>query len=251
MGLVGSAVPMVRCRHHKNALNLAFDGKVYESPGQWELAFTNQVALAELQPPALFAGDAQPRFPARDPAAGAELINLGPYYNVALDEPWQGATNGTLAALPKGLQKLAGTQFDLRGIIQLSGRNLANKPFTAQVKNIPVNQRCRRLHFLHAVAFATAADEGKQVGSYFVQFADNPARIEIPVVYGKDLRGWTPAGTETAGPQIAWSGKADGQTVRLYKMTWANLAPDAVIAKMDFVSNATGPAPFLVAVTAE
>ena len=35
MDLVGSQVPVVRCRHHRPVLNLAFDGRVYESPPSW------------------------------------------------------------------------------------------------------------------------------------------------------------------------------------------------------------------------
>src|SRR5579859_4818859 len=48
MGLVGSAVPMVRCRHHNPMLNLGFNGSIYESPSQWELLFTNRVRASEL-----------------------------------------------------------------------------------------------------------------------------------------------------------------------------------------------------------
>lgn len=54
MGLVGSVVPLVRCRHHKPVLNLGFDGKIYESPATWELAFTNRVDPAALTPARMF-----------------------------------------------------------------------------------------------------------------------------------------------------------------------------------------------------
>ncbi|HOX56111.1 MAG TPA: hypothetical protein P5205_04895 [Candidatus Paceibacterota bacterium] len=63
MGLLGSDVPVVQCRFHRPRLNLAFDGKIYESPVSWELAFTNRVSAAELTPDRLFA-DETPR-PAR------------------------------------------------------------------------------------------------------------------------------------------------------------------------------------------
>src|SRR5215831_16009776 len=43
MAIVGSIVPIVRCRHHKSALNLAFDGRIYESPPSWETMLTNTV----------------------------------------------------------------------------------------------------------------------------------------------------------------------------------------------------------------
>src|SRR5215469_2682448 len=56
MGLIGSAVPLVRCRHHNPMLNLGFNGTVYESPAQWELIFTNHVRPAELTVAAIFGG---------------------------------------------------------------------------------------------------------------------------------------------------------------------------------------------------
>ncbi len=71
MGLVGSAVPVVRCRHHQPVLNLAFDGTIYESPPSWELVFTNRVDPADLTPVRIFAKE-----PARTaimpPKAGEE-----------------------------------------------------------------------------------------------------------------------------------------------------------------------------------
>ena len=61
MGLVGSEVPVVRCRHHQPVLNLAFDGRIYESPASWETLFTNRVNAADLTAVRLFA---QQRLPA-------------------------------------------------------------------------------------------------------------------------------------------------------------------------------------------
>src|SRR5665213_2540065 len=54
MGLVGSIVPIVRCRHHAMVLNLAFDGRIYESPPLWEDLLTNQLDVAELKPARIF-----------------------------------------------------------------------------------------------------------------------------------------------------------------------------------------------------
>jgi hypothetical protein len=51
MGLVGAGVPIVRCRLHNPVLNLAFDGRIYESPSMWEMVFTNRVGTAELTAP--------------------------------------------------------------------------------------------------------------------------------------------------------------------------------------------------------
>jgi thiol-disulfide isomerase/thioredoxin len=43
MGLVGGEVPIVRCHLHEPVLNLAFNGRVYESPLNWEENFTEVV----------------------------------------------------------------------------------------------------------------------------------------------------------------------------------------------------------------
>ena len=61
MGLVGSVVPLVRCRHHDPVLNLAFDGKVYESPPAWERLVTNRVRRGDLTPARLFADERRTR----------------------------------------------------------------------------------------------------------------------------------------------------------------------------------------------
>ena len=94
MGLVGSAVPVVRCRHHRPVLNLGFDGVIYESPASWELMFTNRVSASKLTAKALFPGEspapgktrARQRFPARDAAAGPSLTDLSKSHSATLAE---------------------------------------------------------------------------------------------------------------------------------------------------------------------
>ena len=50
MELVGGEVPLVRCLLHDPVLNLSFGGKVYESPVNWELNFTNAANLRAFNP---------------------------------------------------------------------------------------------------------------------------------------------------------------------------------------------------------
>jgi len=71
MGLVGSQVPVVRCRHHKPVLNLAFDGKIYESPASWEALLTNRVDAVGLTAARLFASERPPSTKARKKSAAA------------------------------------------------------------------------------------------------------------------------------------------------------------------------------------
>ena len=72
MGLLGSDVPIVRCRHHRPVLNLAFDGKVYESPASWETLFTNRVNAVELTAARLFAKERPPGAKGKKKSAAAQ-----------------------------------------------------------------------------------------------------------------------------------------------------------------------------------
>lgn len=265
MGLVGSGVPIVRCRLHNPVLNLAFDGRIYESTNFWEYLFTNRVSFAELTAPRLFADDAPasprpaPSFPARDARARPGLIDLTRYYNAALTESWLGKTNGDLALLPEGLQTFAGVEFDVRGIVQAGSRALTEKRYPPQIKGIAVHQKCRRLHFLHAAGFGKASDEGTQVASYLVHFAGNQARLEIPIVYGREISDWRAPPEQAATPPeltVAWTANnappnGAGGSLRLFETTWTNLAPEAEVESIDFISSMGAPAPFLIAITAD
>ena len=274
MGMLGSVVPIVRCRNHSNPLNLSFDGKLYDSPAAWERAFSDRVSFEDLSPTNLFRAEAEAaaqtalaKFPARDKKAGRGLLDLTPFYNAALAEGWTREADLNLKTLPTGLQMLAGTQFDVRGVVQLAGKGLRDPKFSAQVKAIPVKQKCKRLHFLHATVLGTAADEGIQAASYVIRFSANRTRLEIPVIYGKDTRnlGATPGESGSDLSPVWTSDKApqpgsdkseapsDPKTagLRLYKFTWENIAPDIAIESVDLVSSLGNPAPLVIAITAE
>jgi hypothetical protein len=262
MGLVGSVVPVVRCRHHGEVLNLAFDGTIYESPAFWEYLFTNRVSAEDLTPARMFADGAGTRsavhrhFPSRDANAGPAQLDLTKFYNTTLTEAWLGKTNVNLSTLPRGNQVFGGVDFDVRGILQVRSRALNDKRFPTQVSGIPVHLKCRSLHFLHAVDSGTPADAGTQVGAYFVHFRGNQARLEIPVVYDRDVRNWHGSPDEPPAPpelKVVWKGEngdADA-AARLFETTWTNLAPDMEIESIDFVSSMAGPAPFLIAISAD
>src|SRR5579884_3320670 len=270
MSLVGSVVPLVRCRHHGRVLNLAFDGKIYESGEMWENLFTNEINVVELTPRRIFASGSPAGSTAgvaARPPGGSGLyflqrgrqtprneINLTDFYNAMLTHSWNGQQSNDLASLPTGLQTFGGVEFDVRGIIQLSSKSNLMKRFPAQVKYIPIHQKCARLHFLHAAAFATPEDDGVQVGSYIVHFGTNKMQLEIPIVCGRDVRDWHSKPNEKPGAKelkVAWTGtngwsRAQGHGIRLFETTWENLAPEVPIDTIDFVSAQTTPAPFLI-----
>ncbi|HWV99830.1 MAG TPA: hypothetical protein VNZ64_09085 [Candidatus Acidoferrum sp.] len=274
MGLVGAVVPIVRCRHHDPVLNLAFDGKVYESPSTWELVFTNRISAAELTAARVFADDSSPRSkppenpPAvrqlaqRDPQARPQLLDLTAFYNAMLTETWHargGAAANDLATLPTGLQTFAGIEFDVRGIIQLKSKSDSLAKYPGEIKGIPVGQKCQHLYFLHSAGVGKVADEGKQIGAYVIHYATSQMRLEVPIVYGQAVRDWhTQAGEPPPSPelQVAWRGqnetsKRAGNSIRLFLTTWTNLVPNVEIESLDFVSSMANPAPFLIAITAD
>jgi hypothetical protein len=272
MGLVGSVVPIVRCRLHKEVLNLAFDGKIYESGPSWEALLTNRINPAELGPNQIFAHDerrggggvanADPlgkKFPARDRDAKAGEIDLTKYYNAMLTESWHGNPNNDLSSLPTGLQTFDGVEYDVRGIVQLGSKSPQGEKFPSQIKGIKVNQKCRRLHFLHAAGFGGPKSQGKQVGMYVVHYAANQMRLDIPIVYGQDVRDWHRQGggaPESKQPMVAWTGenestKDNNSAIELFETTWTNVAPDVKIESIDYVSAMLAPAPFLIAITTD
>jgi len=269
MGLVGSVVPIVRCRHHDVYLNLAFDGRIYESPPSWEVLLTNLLDVAELQPARLFAADSNaiaagasaprtPGYPARDVQARLGLIDLTAYYNAPLTESWLGDAKNDLSSLPIGVQNLAGVDYDVRGIVQVGSKDEAAGRFPARIDGIKIQQKCARLHFLQAAGFGSVTDEGQQVGSYVVHFATNRMQMEIPIIYGHDVRNWHSLAGEqpSADLQVAWKGTnavsaASQNFIRLFSSTWVNIVPGVEIESVDFVSSMGKVAPFLIAITAE
>jgi len=244
MGLVGSMVPIVRCRHHNPVLNLAFDGTIYESPPMWEQAFTNRVKPVELTAARLFAREETPqepspivpsarRFPARNQNAPEQCLDLTEFYNAMLSESWHGGRENTLAELPTGLQTFGGVQFDVRGIIQLGTKSNSATNFPTELHGIGVHQKCRRIHFLHAAAWGNPPDNGSHIADYVVHFATNQMRVDVPVDYGPTVLNWhTRPGEGDAADKlnVVWTGenavsRREGNKLRLFQTTlkWKRL----------------------------
>lgn len=271
MGLLGSVVPIVRCRNHGGALNLAFDGRIYEGPPMWEMAYTNRISAAELTAARLFANDADApaenpapasrHFAARQPNTPKELLDLSPFYNAMLEETWHGRSSigNDLASLPTGVQTFGDVKFDIRGIVQLESKSGSSTNFPPEINGIPVHQKCQRVHFLHAAGFGKVADQDRQIGSYIVHYATNRMRLEIPIIYGQDVRDWHTMPGEPPAPkelQVVWTGqnavsRSAGQSLRLFLTTWTNLLPGFEIDSIDFTSSMANPAPFLLGITVE
>jgi hypothetical protein len=255
-------------------LNVSYDGKVYESPLSWESIATNRVSAAELLAsrifssadntpvaPAAAAPPAAPplKIPPRDSKAGKQLLDLTKHYNALLTDSWHGGEGNSLASLPTGIQNFGGIDFDVRGLIQLNCQGLNNSKFPTQVTGIKVGQKCKRLHFLHSSCWGSLQEDGQQVASYIVHFVNNPTRLEIPVIYGRDARDWHWQGNEPSAPKelkVVWTGENDdsrrgGHPIRLFLTSWNNLLPEMEVESLDVISNMSRPGLFLLGITAD
>ncbi|HEY5914350.1 MAG TPA: hypothetical protein VJA21_27490 [Verrucomicrobiae bacterium] len=204
------------------------------------------------------------KIPRREPKAGPNLVDLSGKYNSRLDEFWQpdGAPEvlqqNHLGAMPRGVQRLGTVDFDVRGVVQLGSSRTAAEggDLPKQVNEIRVNQKCRRIHFLHGTQWRVA--DGTRIGSYVLHYAGG-TRAEVPVIYGQHLRDWWTSGTEEYNAKIArvaWKGSnkvADSQktSLRIFESTHQNPHPEQLVQSVDFVSAMTDSAPFLIAITLE
>ncbi|HEY5909439.1 MAG TPA: AAA-like domain-containing protein [Verrucomicrobiae bacterium] len=193
--------------------------------------------------------------PGRLPFTPANLIDLSEYYNAAFGQTWHpGVENNNLATLPTGVLQMGDTAFDVRGIVQLSGKKLrdAGGRYPQQISGMKIGQACRQLHFLHGTGYR--ARDGAQAGAYILHYA-NGHEEAIPLIYGEDLRDWYEGGdgsSTSPRAKIVWRGLNDARySVRLFKSTWVNPLPGTEIVSLDYVSAMSDAAPFLLAITAE
>ena len=204
------------------------------------------------------------KIPARDPKADTRLVDLTGKYNALLTEQWhpdaQGIPSGAnhLGSLPRGIQKLGNTEFDVRGVIQLTGTQAeaSGASFPASQPGIKLGRKCKRLHFLQAAGWS--AEDGKVIGKYVLHYAGGE-QVALTIVYGTDTLDWWKTTPDAKAPQsatVAWSGsnpatEALGASLRLFERTYDNPKPDLTIETMDFISTQAESAPFLVALTVE
>jgi hypothetical protein len=196
--------------------------------------------------------------PPRDPAAEPRQIDLSNFYNAGVDESWHefNTSGNSLEHIPRGLVRLGGTTFDIRGIVQLGAPEIDKVVvgYPEAALGIPVHQRCQRLHFLHAAGWTSSRPAGEVIGRYRISYADG-GEASVPIVIGDNIDDWWQIYIRPGGPQrasIAWKGSTPAGTLcALFDHVWENPSPSREIAAIDFISDYTVSAPFLVAVTAE
>ncbi|HEX4645785.1 MAG TPA: serine/threonine-protein kinase [Verrucomicrobiae bacterium] len=198
------------------------------------------------------------KIPPHDFKTPSRCIDLSAWFNAPLGESWQGDANidNDLRDLPRGIHEFAGVPFDSRGVVQLANPRWPGR-FPTNISGIKINQRCRRLQFLHSTSWTAA--EGAEVARFIIHFKGGRT-AELPLRYGEHVRDWWEWPDEpelrATDSVVAWRGTnplavaSKVMSVRLFKTTWDNPEPDASIETVDFVSG-QATAPFLLAITAE
>ena len=187
-------------------------------------------------------------------------LDLSSAYTAPLTEQWYpGPAENTLAALPAGMQTLAGTPFDVRGIVQLAGGEISSygaDSYPRRSQAIRVERWAERLHFLHGAL--SEVSTGQVIGRYRIDYSTTRS-VEVPIVFGGNLRAlWQPKNGDGAVPNavLAWRGQNPATQprdleLRLYKFTWENPWPAEEIVAVEFSSAGGNAAPLLVALTAD
>jgi hypothetical protein len=177
------------------------------------------------------------RIPARSKQAIPDLMDLSSSYTSTLEE-------GGLAALPKGVHAYDRAAFDIRGMIQLAGK----KPsaHTDAVKAIAIHYKGEKFDFLHGAA--GTVEEDTTIGYYVLHYANGETK-KIPLAYGRNIKNSFNgnSGYVLTDAVTGWA----SETVQLFKYTAYNPLPGIEVKTMDFISNNTQAAPFLIAMTVE
>ena len=195
-------------------------------------------------------------------------LDLKPHLNQQRGENMESHYDGNnLAKLPGGQQTFGGVTFQIEmGIIQLGSKVLEKQP--EKVADIKVDSKFSKLHILHATQYGGGPNkegnpwfvkDGTTIGEYRVTFEDK-STVNIPIVYGEDVRDWFYVGgeMETVRSKIVWKGEnewstAVGAKIRLYLTTWKNPMPDKKVLSIDYLGKKgeTVAAPFCVAMSVE
>ncbi len=191
-----------------------------------------------------------------DISAGRFFVDLSPHVNVSLTEDLApgGAkqTDFTLAALPSGRQTFNGIEFEIgSGIIQLAGGVLDtfSRRFPNEVPGIKVGRKAQVLQFLYG---SRETDRNHFVARYLIRFR-NGQTWEIQV-NGQDLGARRTLDSEPHKAKRALLARvvpSGHGTIRILQTAWENPFPDVEIESIDYISQRTWGAAYLLAITLE
>ncbi len=199
--------------------------------------------------------------PKRSAKATARQVDLGNYYNQSLfdyvyrTQDAESSGDRLWKELPVGLVTLNGVDFDLRGVVRLTGGDKQADQFFSKpprrVEKIAINQKATWIHVLHNCSFVYAIPHGNPIGRYLLHFEDG-TEATLPILYGRHLVTWiaNPHATPTHAV-FAWKEGDFNDVKTVVHCTWENPQPDKVIKAITFESAVSVSSPFLYAISLE
>ena len=201
------------------------------------------------------------RIRSRDPGAGADILDLGPFLNSPLDDGFlpQDNSRTNLHGLPQGLVRFDDILFDLRGLVRLRGGRVGlDRPAypTAITQHFPPRP-IHRAHLLSAAHHVPIPlKTGLEIGSPHLGFEDGTESV-FPIRIGEELDDiWSPIGSSNP-PQratVAWRGldatsEAHDAWLQLYHVVFTNAHPSRPVSSVVIHSKQAITSPIVVGVT--
>ena len=203
--------------------------------------------------------------PTRPRGTNPRQIDLTRLYNGGLSQSIfltlnpREAIENNWGTLPAGNVTLGGVPFDVRGVIQLNGRNTEARiaGLIPRSVTIPLNREVYHLHFLHAVQWGDPV--GTVVAKYRLHYADG-STAELPIEFERDVMAWwvgwnQPHGDLLRAKRVATGSNAalpgDQWSLALYLRSWDNPNPQRKVTSVEFESTMQNSAPFIAGLTVE
>lgn len=198
----------------------------------------------------------------RSPFTPESCLDLTPVYNAHLETGWEPFyylwdVDAHLAELPRGVVTLDGVVWDVRGMIVVGkGPSPALETWRIRPEStrLPIHQKIRRFHFLHA--FGMGGDEGV-IASYQLRFADGtthsfPLHSKVEIAHWWDGTAWSQA----SSAKIAWEGTHPrgtraGLSARLFHWSQDNPHLEKEISEIVFQSESVKATAMLIAISVE
>jgi len=197
--------------------------------------------------------------PARSRTLPPQALDLGAFYTSALD---QAATHGgdmiDLSRLPGGHQRLLGTDYDIRGFIELSMKALGPNwrgGFLDAVKGIPVGRKARGLAILGTSGTLAQSRQPTELGRVVLHYRGGE-KARLSLMWSRDFVAFWEDPSQFRQPRLAWympmvNGWGSDST-SLFEMRLANPHPQRVIESIDLeATEQYWSAPIFVAITLE
>ena len=219
-------------------------------PGPW-LA-VEQRPVPKLQASA----QAKVDIPMREPGLSPLLLDLGRQYDFAPDAVRNSYYNilPSMRPLPVGTQRIAGVDFDVRGMMQLGGldqlghMNSASKISCLPLPQIPV----AALRLLLSISVPTPTRTGSQLAALTLHYVDG-GTVLLPIRAGQEVRGF--AGNDLNVP-LAFSASMAPSLFGYEDDVFSaprlrNPQPQRLIRCLDLKGNVSNEPMLLLAITAE